>query len=130
MTRLNAHDKRFEPYNYFPKNCSVNAPVPQVDFTKMVERDDRVYKFVKCSTPLYDHKFMNKTTRKDQGIHHFSKSVVKREDEENYKKKIWKLTDNSFFPCHCSNATRFSENAAKIKRDAAMGPIEFDIEKL
>jgi len=73
---------------------------------------------------------MNKTSKKDKGIHQFSKSVVKREDEENYKKKIWKLTDNTFFPCHCSNANRFSEMRAKKLRDAAMGPIEFDVEKL
>ena len=96
----------------------------------MIDRDDAVYKYVKCSTPLYDHKFMNKTSRKDQGIHHFSKSVVKREDDENYRKRITKLTDETFFTCHCSNANRFSEKAAKKAREAAMGTIEFDVDKV
>lgn len=69
MKRPNAHEKRFDPYNYFPKNLADNKPIRQVDFDKNMNRDDNyVYKNVKCSDPLYEHKYMDRYKRKDMGI--------------------------------------------------------------
>ena len=56
LPKSNAHDKRFEPFNYFPKNLSDNKPIQQVDFNKMKDRDNSIYKNVSCSDSLYDHK--------------------------------------------------------------------------
>ncbi len=44
-----AHEKRFEPYNYFPANASDNKPVRNIDFIKMKARDNAIYRAIKCS---------------------------------------------------------------------------------
>jgi hypothetical protein len=55
MRRPHAHEKRFDPFNYFPKNLTDNKPVRQVDFDKQYLRDDFVYKNVKCSDALFEN---------------------------------------------------------------------------
>jgi hypothetical protein len=57
----NAHEKRFEAYNYFPKNISSNRPVPNVHMTKGLERDNRMYAGISMSDPLFNHKMMKVT---------------------------------------------------------------------
>ena len=34
LSTLNAHEKRFDPYNYFPANLSCNKPIPNVHIEK------------------------------------------------------------------------------------------------
>jgi len=66
VSTANAHEKRFDSYNYFPKNISNNKPVPQVDLTKGLPRDAAMYKGIKMSDPLYDHsKHLNLTHKKE-----------------------------------------------------------------
>ena len=68
-TGANAHEKRFEPYNYFPQNISNNKPVPNVHMEQGLPRDGNMYKGIKCSDALYDHrKHLNLTHAKEKGI--------------------------------------------------------------
>ena len=65
-TTFSAHEKRFNPYNYFPMNISSNKPIPQVDFDKGLKRDDAAYRNYKLSDPLYEHdKHLNLTHPKE-----------------------------------------------------------------
>jgi hypothetical protein len=50
----NCHEKRLEPYNYFPTNLTDNKPIRQIDFTKTVPRDNLMYRGMSCSDSLYD----------------------------------------------------------------------------
>lgn len=90
MTKV--HEKRFDPFNHFPVNISNNKPVRQVDFNKVLPRDDHVYKQVKCSDTLYEHKHLNLFKPKDVGILQFSSIGSKRGDEE---KRMLKLKEYS-----------------------------------
>lgn len=89
LTTLNAHEKRFDPYNHFPANISSNKPVPQVDFAKGLARDNGIYRNTKLSDPLYDHgKHLNLTHRKEQGILQFAKIRHMRGDDEKRMAKL------------------------------------------
>lgn len=82
----------------------------------MLKRDDYVYKNVKCSEPLYDHKFMKKIAKKDEGILHFSKSLVERGDDDRYTSKVKEYGDNTL-PCHCRNPQRFVQDEKKTDKN-------------
>ena len=53
ISMSNAHEKRFDPYNYFPHNLSNNKPVRKVDFDKNIARDNKIYEGTKCSDSLF-----------------------------------------------------------------------------
>jgi len=65
----NCHEKRLEPYNYFPTNISDNKPIRRIDFNKLKARDNLCYKGISTSDSLYDHrKHLNLGRRKEVGI--------------------------------------------------------------
>ena len=60
-----------------------NKPIRQVNFIKQLSRGDNLmYRDLKCSETLYDHKKMDLYKRKEIGILQFTKSVVNRGDEQ------------------------------------------------
>jgi hypothetical protein len=78
-----AHEKRFEPYNYFPASLSNNRPVPKVDFAKGLPRDGKMYSMVHLSDSLYDPaRHLGLVSAKDVGILQFSAVRDNRGDLE------------------------------------------------
>lgn len=66
---VGAHEKRFEPYNLFPNSLSTTKKVQSVDFNKIMNRDNRMYKHVKLSDSLFTpDRHLNLTHKKQQGI--------------------------------------------------------------
>lgn len=102
MIKPNAHEKRFDPYNYFPKNLADNKPIRQVDFDKAYHRDNYVYRDVKCSDSLFENEQMDLYKRKRQGILHFTHSVVNRGDEYRPFERLMQFSNNTL-PCRCRN---------------------------
>jgi hypothetical protein len=91
--KSNCHEKRFDPYNYFPENLSDNKPVRKVDFNLIRARDNLCYRDTRCSEQLYEHKkHLNLFHKKDIGILQFGRSNLQRDDDE---KRMAKLKEYS-----------------------------------
>ena len=74
----NAHDLRFEPYNYFPAHYSSTQHTRMVNFEHYPARDEKTYK-VNMSEPLFDReKHLNLYKPKATGILQFGKMEPKR----------------------------------------------------
>ena len=76
--------------------------VPQVDFDKMKDRDEVVYKDTKCSESLYEHEKLSLIRKKERGILQFGKSVIERDT------KVILEPLNTIQPCNCRNPNRFN----------------------
>lgn len=90
------HEKRFEPYNYFPANISNNKPIRNVDFAKILARDGKMYSNVQLSDSLFEpDRHLNLVKAKDVGILQFSKVGDNRGDLEKRlaKLKEYKVTN-------------------------------------
>ena len=66
-----AHDRRFDSFNNFPKILSNNKPVRNINFERMKDRDEVVYRDIKCSDSLFEHSQLNLIKKKRPGILHF-----------------------------------------------------------
>lgn len=88
ISMSNAHEKRFDPYNYFPNNLSNNKPVRQIDFDKNIPRDNKIYDTAKCSDSLFQHHHLDLVRKKKQGILQFQNIGSKRGDEERRMAKL------------------------------------------
>jgi hypothetical protein len=85
----NCHEKRLEPYNYFPTNLSDNKPIRMVNFDKNYARDNLLYRGVSCSDSLYDHhRHLNLNHKKEPGILQFARIGHKRGDDEKRLRKL------------------------------------------
>ena len=107
MIKPPAHEKRFDPYNYFPKNLADNKPIRQVDFDKAYplanKWDDFVYKNVKCSDSLFENEQMDLYKKRKQGILHFTNSVVNRGDEYKPHERLMQFANDNTQACRCRN---------------------------
>jgi negative regulator of genetic competence, sporulation and motility len=80
-----------------------NKPIRQVDFNKVLSRGDNLmYRNLKCSETLYDHKKMDLYKKREQGILQFANSVVNRGDEQKPFERQ-KMFSNNTLPCRCRN---------------------------
>jgi hypothetical protein len=92
--KTNCHEKRLEPYNYFPTNLSDNKPIRKIDFNLVKARDNLCYRGVHTSDSLYDHKkHLNLFHQKEVGILHFAKIGEKRGDAERRLNKLKEFSD-------------------------------------
>ena len=98
-----AHDRRFDSFNNFPRILSDHKPVRNIDFDRMKDRDEVVYRDTKCSDSLYDHSQLNYIKKKHRGILHFGQSVIERDT------KVILEPENTTQACHCRNPNRFSQ---------------------
>lgn len=74
-----AHDRRFDTIQIIPKIHSEYKPIQQIDFDKMIHRDDIVYRNTKCSDSIFESSKLNVIKKKQRGILHFGKSVLERD---------------------------------------------------
>lgn len=75
----------------FPVNISSTKPVQQVDFNKILPRDNKMYQRVKLSESLYSaEQHLNLTKKKEVGILQFGKIGDKRGD---YEKRMAKMKE-------------------------------------
>ncbi|CDW80070.1 UNKNOWN [Stylonychia lemnae] len=86
VQKTNAHDNRFEPFEYFPPTSSKTRHSPKIIFDQMVSRNEKSQQN-QMSDGLFDpQRHMNLYKPKPRGILHFGRMHIDKSESQNGRK--------------------------------------------